>query len=81
MASSTERSDARWALVAQRALHDRTRSAFAAARASGIDGHFHVSTSPGLLVALTTAPGLGFLNTVTVLDSAALGELPRTLVV
>lgn len=79
MASSTERSDARWALVAQRGLHDRTRPAFSAARASGIDGHFHVSASPGLLVALTSAPGLGFLNTVTVLDDAALGELPAVL--
>jgi hypothetical protein len=65
--------------MAQRALHDRTRVAFEAARRSGIDGHFHVSETDGLLVVLTTAKCLGFLNTVTITDDASLPELPAVL--
>ena len=66
-------------LLAQRVLHDRTRVAFEAAGQSGIDGEFHVSDTHGLLVVLTTAPGLGFLNTITVTDDASLPSLPEIL--
>jgi hypothetical protein len=60
-------------------LHDRTRVAFEAAGRSGIDGQFHVSETDGLLVVLTTAHGLGFLNTVTITDDTFLPGLPEVL--
>lgn len=69
----------RWLVPAQRALHDRTRIAFEAARRSGIPGRFHVSEAHGLLVVLTTAQGLGYLNTVTITEGASLTDLPEIL--
>lgn len=79
MSRSALRVDPQWSVLAQRALHDRTRVAFKAARENGIDGQFHVSETQGLLVVLTTAQGLGFLNTVTITDDASLAELPEIL--
>jgi hypothetical protein len=79
MSDSEWRVDPWWSLLAQRALHDRTRVAFEAAAQSGIDGRFHVSETHGLLVVLTTAQGLGFLNTITITDDASLPELPEIL--
>lgn len=79
MSRSGLRVDTPWSVLAQRALHDRTRVAFASALQNGIDGQFHVWETQGLLIVQTTAQGLGFRNTVTITDDASLTELPGVL--
>lgn len=65
--------------MAQRAMHARTGMAFDAASRDGMAGQFRVFDEGGLLVVLTTARGLGFLNTVTVTDAASARGLPDVL--
>jgi GNAT superfamily N-acetyltransferase len=63
----------------ERALHDRTRLAFAAAAAAGLPGRFIVSDEDGLFGALTTAAELGFLNSVSGTTDDTVGGLPSLL--
>jgi GNAT superfamily N-acetyltransferase len=63
----------------ERALHDRSRLAFAAATEAGLPGEFRAFELGGLLVLLTTSPGLGFLGSVSGLTPQSLGALPAVL--
>lgn len=62
--------------AAERCLHDRGRLAFATAAAAGMGGEFSAFEHQGLLVLLTTAPGLGLLNLVTGVTGETVGALP-----
>src|ERR1022692_2859764 len=62
-------------------MHDRSRVAFAAAARVGLPGWFCAFEHKGLLALLTTAPGLGFLNSVSGLTEESLGALPSVLAV
>lgn len=60
-------------------MHARMGLAFDAASRAGIEGEFRVFDENGLLVVLSTARGLGFLNTVTITDAASIDCLPDVL--
>jgi hypothetical protein len=62
--------------TAEQGLHDRGRLAFATAAAAGLGGEFSAFGHQGLLVLLTTAPGLGLLNLVTGVTPGTIGALP-----
>lgn len=62
--------------TAEQSLHDRGRLAFATAAAAGMTGEFSAFGHQGLLVLLTTAPGLGLLNLVTGVTAETVGALP-----
>lgn len=79
MSNGDERMGDRHLLMAQRAMHARTGLAFGAATRDGMAGEFRVFEQGGLLVVLTTARGLGFLNTVTITDAASVRGLPDVL--
>lgn len=50
--------------AAERAIHQRTTLSFTAAREAGLAGRFETRDVAGLLLAVTTSPALGFLNSV-----------------
>jgi GNAT superfamily N-acetyltransferase len=62
--------------TAERSLHDRSRTAFAAAAGAGLPGRFSAFEHGGLLALLTTSPGLSFLNSVSGLTEESLDALP-----
>lgn len=62
--------------AAEQCLHDRGRMAFAAAAGAGLGGEFSAFGHHGLMVLLTTAPGLGLLNLVSGVTARAAGALP-----
>jgi GNAT superfamily N-acetyltransferase len=62
--------------TAELSLHDRGRLAFDAAAAAGLGGEFSAFGHQGLLVLLTTAPGLGALNLVTGVTGETVSALP-----
>ena len=62
--------------TAEQSLFDRGRLAFATAAAAGMAGEFSAFGHQGLLVLLTTAPGLGLLNLVTGVTQETAGALP-----
>jgi GNAT superfamily N-acetyltransferase len=64
---------------ATQCVHERSRMAFAAAVRAGLAGEFRVFERDGLLVQLTTSPGLGFLSAVTGLTADSLAVLPGVL--
>jgi hypothetical protein len=67
--------------AAELRLHDRSRLAFTAAAAAGLPGRFDAFEHGGLLALLTTAPGLGFLNSVSGLTEERMDALPAVLAV
>ncbi|MGH3275086.1 MAG: hypothetical protein ACRDNZ_12290, partial [Streptosporangiaceae bacterium] len=67
--------------TAELSLHERSRTAFAAATAAGLPGQFRAFERGGLLALLTTAPGLSFLNSVTGLTQESLEVLPEVMAV
>jgi hypothetical protein len=67
--------------TAELRLHDRSRLACTAAAAAGLPGRFAAFEHGGLLALLTTAPGLGFLNSVSGLTEERMDALPAVLAV
>jgi hypothetical protein len=67
--------------AAERCLHDRSKVAFAAAAEAGVPGRFCAFEHNGLLALLTTAPGLGFLNSISGLTEESLDALPDVIAV
>jgi GNAT superfamily N-acetyltransferase len=65
--------------TAERCLHDRSTTAFAAAAGAGLPGRFRAFEHDGLLALLTTSPDLSFLNSVCGLTSESIGALPGVL--
>src|ERR1700684_1132207 len=67
--------------TAERSLHDRSGTAFAAAAGAGLPGQVRSFEHDGLLALLTTSPDLGFLNSVCGLTSESLDALPSVLAI
>jgi GNAT superfamily N-acetyltransferase len=65
--------------AAEQCLHDRGRLAFAAAAAAGLPGQFRAFQFEGMLVLLTTSPGLDFLNSVSGVTKRSLDAVPDVL--
>lgn len=68
--------DDRYLSIAQRAMHARTALALEAAHRDGMPGESRVFEEAGLLVVLTSARGLEFLNSVTLTDTASARAIP-----
>lgn len=66
-------------MMAERAMHARMGMALDAVSRAGVAGQFRAFDEGGLLTVLTTARGLGFLNTVTVTDVASIRGVPDVL--
>lgn len=66
---------------AERCLHDRSRTAFAAAASAGQPGCFRAFEHHGLLALLTTSPDLSFLNSVCGLTGESVRALPGVLAI
>jgi GNAT superfamily N-acetyltransferase len=67
--------------TAERCLHDRSTTAFAAAAGAGLPGRFRAFEHDGLLALLTTSPDLSFFNSVCGLTSESIGALPGVLAI
>lgn len=65
--------------AAERAIHQRTALSFTAARAAGLAGRFETREVAGLLLAVTTSPALGFLNSVAGVTASSVRALPEAL--
>ncbi|WP_091413543.1 GNAT family N-acetyltransferase [Friedmanniella luteola] len=64
---------------AESSLHERFELACAAATTAGLPGTFGTAKVRGLRVVMTTAVGLGFLNSITVLDESSTADLSPVL--
>jgi GNAT superfamily N-acetyltransferase len=62
--------------AAERCLHDRCKTAFAAAAQAALPGRFWAFEHNGLLASLTTSPGLSLLNSVSGLTEDTVDVLP-----